>query len=79
MLVLDIRTSGDAFLDLVLTDAEEFIKELKVGAILGCRDHALVQFEMVRATGPAKSKVRTLNFSRVSCRLFKELLSEIPW
>ena len=79
MLVLDIRTSGDAFLDLVLTDAEELIKELKVGAILGCRDHALVQFEMVRATGPAKSKVRTLNFRRAHLRLFKGLLGEILW
>ena len=67
------------FLDLVLTDAEGLIKEVKVEALPGCRDHALVQFEILRVTGPAKSKVRTLNFSRAHLRLFKGLLGEILW
>lgn len=32
-----------------------------------------------RNAGLAKSKVRTLNFRRASCRLFQELLDEILW
>ena len=41
MQVLGRRTRGGVFLDVVLTSAEELIQEVKIGAIPGCRDHAL--------------------------------------
>jgi len=66
-------------LDLVLTNAEDIVKVVKIGGSLGCSNHALVKFVITRNMGLEKSGVRTLNFGRVNFRLFKELLDEIPW
>lgn len=65
--------------DLVLRNMEELIKEVKIGGILGCSDHALVEFVISRNMGLAKSQVRTLNFQRADFKLFKDLVAEIPW
>jgi len=62
----------EVLLDLVLTDMEEIIKEVKIGDSLGCSDHALVEFMISRNVGLAKCGVRTPNFRRVNSRLFKE-------
>ena len=77
--VLDALTQGEALLDLVLTNAEESIREVKIGGSLGCSDHAFVEFVIVKKTGLAKSSARTLCFRRANFRLFKELMSGIPW
>ena len=53
---------GELLLDLVLTNTEELIKEVKIGGSLGCSDHTLVEFVISMNTRLAKSKVRTLNF-----------------
>ena len=66
-------------LDLLLTNAEEIIKGVKVGGNLGCSYHSLVEFMILRNAGLAKSGVRTLNFRRANFKLFKELLAKIPW
>ena len=66
-------------LDLLLTNAEEIIKGVKVGGCLGCSDHALVEFVISRDVGLAKSGVKTLNFGRANFKLFNGLLAEIPW
>ena len=64
-------------LDLVLTSAEELIKEVKIGGSLSCSDYALVEFVISRYMGLAKSKVRTLNFRKANFQLFKELVDNI--
>jgi len=65
-------------LDLVLSHAEEMVREVKVGGSVGCSSHALVEFVVSRNVGLAKSGVKTLNFRRVNfSELFKEWLSEI--
>jgi len=38
-LVLYIPTRDEALLDLVLSSAEELIREVKIGGSLGCNDH----------------------------------------
>lgn len=76
--VLDKPTRGEVLLDLVLTNADELIKEVNIGGTLGCSYHALVEFVISRM-GLVKCKARTLNFRRAKFMLFKELLSEIPW
>ena len=76
--VLDRPTRGEALLDLLLTNAEEIIKGVKVGGSLGCSDHAQVKFVISSHVGLAKSGVRTLYFGRVNFKLFKELLAKIP-
>jgi len=77
--VVDRPTRGEALLDLLLTNAEEIIKDVNVGGIPGCSDHALVEFVISRDVGLAKSGVRTLNFGSATFKLFNGLLAKIPW
>ena len=63
----------------MLTNAEESIREVKIGGSLGCSDHALVEFVIWKNAGLAKSRARTLCFRRANFQLLKELLGGIPW
>jgi len=77
--VIDIPTRGDAILDLMLTNASELISDVKTGGSLGCSDHALVEFTVVRDMGKARGIVRTLNFGKANFQLFNEFVSRTPW
>jgi len=77
--VIDGPTRGEALLDLVLTNEEESIRDIKIGGSLGCSDHALVEFVMLKNAGLAKSRAKDLCFRRANFRPLKELLSGIPW
>ncbi|KAK4806236.1 hypothetical protein QYF61_013380 [Mycteria americana] len=72
MVVIDTPTRGDAILDLMVTTASELISDVKIGGSLGCSDHALVEFTVLRDMGQARSIVRTLNFRKANFQLFKE-------
>lgn len=54
------------FLDLVLTNVDEFNKEVKIRGSLDCSEHALVEFMILRNMGLVKRKVRTLGFRIVN-------------
>jgi len=71
-------TGVPAILDLVVTNAEESTRVVKMGGKLGCSDHALVEFVILRNAFLAKSRVRTLNFRRAKFHLLRELLDGIP-
>lgn len=45
------QNKGEALLDLLLTDAEELIRQVKIGGSLGCSNHALVEFLILRNMG----------------------------
>jgi len=51
-------------LDLLVTNARELIGDVNTGGSLGCSDHALVEFAVLRDMGQAKGQVRTLAFHR---------------
>lgn len=70
---------GELLFDLVLTNTEELIKEVKTEGSLDCSDHALVVFVISGNSGLAKSKVRTMNFERANFQLFKYLVDENTW
>ncbi|KAK4807081.1 hypothetical protein QYF61_018422 [Mycteria americana] len=72
-------TRWDAILDLLVTNASELIGDIKIGGSLGCSDHALVEFTVLRDMGQVKSIVRTLNFRKAKFQLFKELVNGTPW
>jgi len=76
--VIDSPTQGDAILDLRVTNVGELISDVKTGGSLGCSDHALVEFTVLRDTGKAKSIVRTPNFTKANFQLFKQLVSRTP-
>jgi len=63
----------------VLTNASEFTGDIKIGHSLGCSDHALVEFVVLRDKGQARSIIRTLSFRKANFQLFKEKVSRIPW
>jgi len=62
----------------MVTNASELTGDVKIGGSLGCSDHALVEFTVLRYKGQVKSKVRTLNFRKANFQLFKEL-NRTPW
>jgi len=62
----------------MVTNASEFINDIKIWGSLGCRDRALVEFTVLRDMGK-ESIVRTLIFRKAKFQLFKELVNRIPW
>ena len=68
--VTESSTRGDVLLHLLLTNSEELKGEVKTGGSLGCSDHALVEFMILRDIGQAKSVVKTLNLTRTNLQLF---------
>jgi len=52
---------------------------MKTGGSLGCGDHTLVEFAVLRDKGQVNYKVKTLNFRKAKFQIFKELVRRIPW
>ena len=72
-------TREGALLDLLLVNREELVGEVKVGGRLGCSDHEMIEFLILRETKRGVSKTATLDFRRANFDLFKRLINQIPW
>ncbi|GAB0180661.1 mitochondrial enolase superfamily member 1 [Grus japonensis] len=68
-----------AMLDLILTNKEGLVGDVKLKGSLGCSDHKMVEFRILRAARRAHSKLTTLDFRRADFGLFRDLLGRIPW
>ncbi|GAB0208404.1 hypothetical protein GRJ2_003306100 [Grus japonensis] len=66
-------------LDLVLTNKEGLVGDVKVGGSLGCSDHEMVEFRILHGRSRAVSRITTLDFRRANFGLLKDLLGRIPW
>ncbi|TRZ07865.1 hypothetical protein HGM15179_019241 [Zosterops borbonicus] len=77
--VIDSPTRGDAILDLMVTSVSKLIGDITTGGSLGCSDHALVEFAVLRDKGHIRRKVRPPNFRKAIFQLFKEKVNRIPW
>ncbi|GAB0179622.1 hypothetical protein GRJ2_000427500 [Grus japonensis] len=66
-------------LDLVLTDKEGLVGDVKLKGSLGCTDHEMVAFKILRAARRGHSKLTTLDFRRADFGLFRDLLGRVPW
>jgi len=64
-------------LDLVLTNKEGLVEDVKVGGSLGCSDHKMMEFRILCEGRRAISRVTALGFSRPNFGLFKGLLGQI--
>ncbi|GAB0176630.1 nucleoside diphosphate kinase 6 [Grus japonensis] len=53
-------------LDLVLTNKEGLVGDVKLKGSLGCSDHEMVEFKILRAARRVHSKLTTLAFRHVS-------------
>jgi len=63
----------------MVTNASELISDIKTRGNLGCSDHSLVEFTVLRDMGKVRSIVRTLNIRKAKFQLFKELVNRTPW
>ncbi|GAB0203984.1 mitochondrial enolase superfamily member 1 [Grus japonensis] len=77
--VIEEPTRRGAMLDLVLTNKEGLVGDIKLKGSLGCRDHEMVEFRILRAARRVRSKLSTLDFRRADFGLFRDLLGRIPW
>ncbi|GAB0182648.1 hypothetical protein GRJ2_000730100 [Grus japonensis] len=68
-----------AMLDLILTNKEGLVGDVKLKGSLGCSDHKMVEFRILRAARRALSKLTILDFRRADFALFRDLLGRIPW
>jgi len=79
MQVVEEPTRKGALLDLVLTNKEGLVEDVKVGGRLGCSDHEMVEFRILRGGSREISRIKTLDLRRANFGLFKELPGGIPW
>ena len=77
--VTDGPTRGEALLAWCSPVRRRASERLRLEAALGCSDHALVEFVILKNAGLTKSRARTLCFRRAKFQLLKELLSGMPW
>ncbi|GAB0179431.1 hypothetical protein GRJ2_000408400 [Grus japonensis] len=63
----------------MLTNKEDLVGDVKLKGDLGCSDHEMVEFRILRAARRAHSKLTTLDFRRADFGLFRDLLGRIPW
>ncbi|KAK4826209.1 hypothetical protein QYF61_006153 [Mycteria americana] len=68
-----------AMLDLVLTNEEGLVGNVKLKGSLDCSDHEMVEFKILRAPRRVHSKLTTLDFRRADFGLFRDLLGRAPW
>ena len=68
-----------AMLDFVLTIKEGLMGNVKLKGSLGCSDHEIVDFKILRAAKRVQSKLATLNFRRADFLLRRILISRIAW
>ncbi|GAB0205499.1 hypothetical protein GRJ2_003015500 [Grus japonensis] len=66
-------------LDLVLTNKEGLVGDVKLKGSLGCRDHEMVEFKTLRAARRVHSKLTTMDFRRADFGLSRDLLGRMPW
>ncbi|GAB0205316.1 mitochondrial enolase superfamily member 1 [Grus japonensis] len=77
--VIEEPTRRGAMLDLILTNKEGLVGDVKLKGSLGCSDHKMVEFRILRAARRACSRLTTLDFRRADFGLFRDLLGRIPW
>lgn len=67
---------GGAQLHLMLSNKEWLIDEVKVEGSLGCGDHEMVEFKILRGVIRAKSKLTTLDCRRADSTPLRICLEE---
>ncbi|PKU31341.1 dtw domain-containing protein 2 [Limosa lapponica baueri] len=69
-----------AILDLVLTNKEGLVGNVKLKVSLGCSDHEMVEFKALRAARKVCSKLTTLDFRRADFGILRNLIGRVkPW
>lgn len=56
--IIDSSTWGDDMLELLIINASELTGDIRIGGCMGCSDHEVVEFTLLRDICQAKSKLR---------------------
>ncbi|GAB0178718.1 hypothetical protein GRJ2_000337100 [Grus japonensis] len=64
--------------DLVLTNKEGLVGNVMLEGNLGCMDHEMVEFKILRAVRRVQGKLTTLDFRRADFGLFRDTLARVP-
>ncbi|XP_065440587.1 mitoferrin-1 isoform X1 [Chrysemys picta bellii] len=72
-------TRGEAVLDLILTNREELVENLKVEGSLGESDHEIIEFAILRKGRRENSKIETMDFRKADFGKLRELIGKVPW
>jgi len=75
--LLQVIERRGVMLDIVLSSKEGLVHDVKLMGRLGCSDHEMVEFKILRAARRAHSKLTTLDFRKADFGLFRDLLSRI--
>lgn len=78
MLTLEPTRKG-AMLDLVLTNQERLVSNVKHKGSFGCSDHEMVEFKILRVSKRVCNKLATLDSSRADFELFRKQLGRVTW
>ena len=73
------RTKRGAVLELVLTNMEELLGNVKLKGSLGCSGHEMVDFEILTAARRTQGKLTALDVRREDFGLFKDLFCRAQW
>ena len=76
-MILQQPTRKGATLDLILTNEEGLVGNVKLKGSLGCSDHKMVELKILRASKRACGKLATLDFRRADFDLFRELFDKV--
>ncbi|KAJ7409794.1 hypothetical protein BTVI_55579 [Pitangus sulphuratus] len=68
-----------AIMDLVLTNKQGLVGNVKLKDSLGCSDHEMVEFKILRTARRVHSKITTLDLRRADFGFFRDLLGKVPW
>ncbi|PKU28198.1 glycerol kinase [Limosa lapponica baueri] len=68
-----------AMLDIVLTNKEGLVGNVKLKGSLGCSDHEIVEFKTIRAAQKMHSKLTTLDFRRADIGVLRYLHGRVTW
>ncbi|KAF4803717.1 hypothetical protein TURU_013832 [Turdus rufiventris] len=77
--VVEDPTRNGVLLDLILTNREGLVGDVKVGGSLGCSDHEIVEFSIEQGGGRATRMIANMDFRRTDLGILKDLLGRIPW
>ena len=72
-------TRDGALLDLLFTNREGLVGDVKVGDRLEQSDHETVEFSILGDVRRVTSKTAILNFQRADFDLFMMLVAQVPW
>ena len=66
MQMVEESTRRGALLDLVLTNKEGMVEDMKAGDRLSCSDHEMAEFRILRGGGRVLSRIKTLDSGKLT-------------